>query len=267
MTLRDIVFNHPEILGLTCIAWCAVAIWVVSLVGWMIQGEVELAFGVVGIAVAFVLAFWVMQPPLPYLRFVSFAAVVGMVVIYPSLRQALNQRQLASIDIESMMNAYHLLKQKPDNAMAKFKLARVLYDRGQVEPALSLGAAIIKDMPEKLFPDENRLFGRWKRNHRQVNVDRPILCLDCGTANSGGDIYCRGCGRDYLIDIARGRWVGRDYARKLLAGWIAAIAAIGGMPFAATLPAAFAIPIIVALLVGALVLLFIAFKAGGPRKR
>ena len=50
--LYDTVMSHPQWIAIACVAWIAIAVWIMSLVGWMIQGEVDVLFGVLGIGVA-----------------------------------------------------------------------------------------------------------------------------------------------------------------------------------------------------------------------
>jgi hypothetical protein len=261
--LRDIVFNHPQWMAIVCVAWAAIAIWVVSLVGWMIQGDVDVLFGFVGIGVAFVLGYFSFMPPVEILRPFTAAAVVGTVIVFPFLRQALNQRALVAIDIEAMENSYEMLRQKPDNHMQRFKLARLMYERGHVEPALSVAAVALQNMPEKLFTDEHRMMGRWRRQNPQASVSKPILCVDCGHPNDPSFILCERCGQRHLLAIAKGRWVGREFARKLIAGWAAGILGLAGIPLASQLPPVAAIVTMVLIMLASIAIIWVAFRASG----
>jgi hypothetical protein len=263
--LRDIVLNHPMLLGIACISWAAIAVWVVSLIGWMVQGEVDVLFGFVGIAVAFVLGYFSFMPPMEILRPYTAISVVGTVIVFPFLRQALNQRALVALDVEAMENAYEMLLQRPDNHLQRFKLARLMYDRGHVEPALAVAAEALSNMPEKLFTDEHRMMGRWRRQNPQANLAKPVGCIDCGHQNPPQAIRCERCGQPHLLEIARGRWVGRQFAKKLIAGWAAGILGLAGMPLASQLPPIPAILTMVAIMVVSVVVIWMAFRASGVK--
>src|SRR5579862_5005552 len=136
--LQDIIYNHPAYIAIACIAWVAIAIWIVSLVGWMIQGEVDGIFGVLGIGVALVMGYFSFMPPVEVLRPFTAGAVVLTVIIFPILRNALNTRELVKIDVEAMEDAYEMLRLKPENHVIRFKLAKLLYGRGNLESALAV---------------------------------------------------------------------------------------------------------------------------------
>jgi hypothetical protein len=263
--LRDIIFNHPMWLGIACISWAAIAVWVLSLIGWMIQGEVDVLFGFIGITVAFVLGYFSLMPPLESLRPYTAISVVGTVVVFPFLRQALNQRALVALDVEAMENAYEMLRQKPDNHMQRFKLARLMYDRGHIEPALAVAAEALSNMPEKLFNDEHRMVARWRRQNPQANLSRLVGCIDCGHQNPASAIRCERCGQPHLLEIARGRWVGRQFAKKLIAGWAAGILGLAGIPLASQLPPIPAILTMVLIMAIAIAMIWMAFRASGEK--
>jgi hypothetical protein len=260
ISLREAVFTHPEYLAMCCFTWVAIAIWVVSLIGWMIQGDVDPLFGLAGITVGLMLGYFSIRPPIELVRpFTALAAVVT-IVVFPMLRRALNERALLSIDIDAMENAYELLRMKPDNTMMRFKLGRLLYERGHVETGLAVVGEALKGMPERLFTEEYRMYGRWRRNNPHIRTDHRTPCIECGFANPPAAIFCERCNHAYLLDIVRGRWVGRQFAKKLIAGWVAAILALAGIPLASALPPVAAISIIVGIMIAAIALLWLAFR-------
>lgn len=260
MPLKEVIENHPQYLLIACVTWIAIGVWVVSMIGWMIQGDIDALFGFPAIGVAFVLGYFSFMPPVEVLRPFTAIATVLTVIVFPFLRQALNQRALVAIDIEAMENAYDMLRLKPDNHMQRFKLGRLLYDRGQVEAGMAVASEALQSMPENLFTDEHRMLARWRRQNPNANLATTINCIDCGRPNPASAIHCVHCGQPHLLDMARGRWVGRQFARKLIAGWVAGIIALAGIPAASQLPPAAAIAVIVAIMIGALAFVWIAFR-------
>lgn len=263
--LHDAIYEHPQWFAIACISWIAIAIWVMSLIGWMIQGDIDPLFGLPGIAVAFILGYFSFMPPSEVLRPFTAVATILTVVIFPFLRRTLNERALLAIDVEAMENAYDMLRLKPENHMIRFKLAKLLYERGHIESGLAVGADALRSMPENLFTDEHRIYGRWKRQNPQANLSRTIPCIDCGHPNPPSAITCERCGQPYLLDMARGRWVGRQFAKKLIAAWIAGILALAGIPLASLLPPAAAITVIVLIMAGAVVMIWLAFRDSGEK--
>lgn len=260
MTLTEVLADHPAWLAIACVAWIAIAVWIVSLIGWMIQGDVDGLFGFAGVCVALVLGYFSFMPPTEALRPFTAIAVVGTVIVFPFLRQALNQRALLAIDIEAMENTYEMLRAKPENHLQRFKLARLMYERGHIESALAIGAEALKGMPEKLFTDEHRMVGRWLRQNPHVNPAATVPCIDCGHPNPASALTCERCGQPHLLDLARGRWVGRQFAKRLIAGWIAGILALAGIPLASQLAPAAAVTIILLIMAGAGFVIWMAFR-------
>ncbi|HVT12667.1 MAG TPA: zinc ribbon domain-containing protein [Fimbriimonadaceae bacterium] len=265
-SLHNAIYEHPQWFAIACISWIAIAIWVMSLIGWMIQGDIDPLFGVAGIAAAFVLGYFSFMPPTEALRPFTAVATVLTVVIFPYLRRTLNERALLAIDVEAMENAYEMLREKPENYMMRFKLARLLYERGHIESGLAIGAEALAGMPEKLFTEEHRMYGRWRRLNPQANLNKMIPCIDCGHPNPLSAILCQRCGQPYLLDMARGRWVGRQFAKKLIAAWIAGIIALAGLPLASQLPPAAAIATIVLIMAAAITLIWLAFRDTGNKE-
>src|SRR5687768_314904 len=106
--------------------WLPLGLWVVSLVQWMIQDELDILVGIVGIGVAIGLMVLTARPPDKRLPPVIFVCVIATVVLFPVVRQALLRRSLASMDNEIVERAYRLLKEKPANIGSEVKIASVL---------------------------------------------------------------------------------------------------------------------------------------------
>ncbi len=258
--LHDIIYEHPQWFLVVIVSWIAISVWIVSLVNWMIMGEVDALFGFAGIGLALVFGYFSFMPPLESLRPFTALATVLTVVIFPILRKALNDRELLKIDIEAMENAYELLKLRPDNDPMRFKLAKLLYERGHIESGLGIGAEALKGMPEKVFNEEHRMYSRWKRQNPQVRPDKTVTCVDCGQPNHAWAIDCERCGQPYLLDRARGVLIGRQFGKKLIAGWIAGLLALIGIPAASSLPPTIAIVTMVAIMVAAAVVVWLALR-------
>jgi hypothetical protein len=266
VSLRDIVFNHPQWMAIACVAWIAITVWIVSLIGWMIQGEVDALFGLVGITIAIMLGYFSFMPPTEALRPFTALAVIITVVVFPFLRQALNQRALVALDAEAMETAYEQLQRKPDNHLMRFKIGKLLYEAGHIPSGLAVAADALRNMPESVFNEEHRMYSRWRRLNSHVNVSQPTPCINCGHPNALTSIHCERCGHPYLIDMISGRWVGRDFAKKLIAGWIAGVFALAGIPLASQLPPLAAIGAILTIMTGAIVLIWMAFRSTGDKK-
>lgn len=263
--LRDQIFNNPGSMLAGCLIWIPIGIWVLSLVQWAVQGDVDVLSAFAGILVGIGLGMTALISREAHMAPLILTAVVLTMLAFPVVRSALNKRALDQIDLDAIERAYEVLSQNPTNAPAKFKLARTIYNKGMPVQAIRIAEEAIQKMPEATFPEENRILKTW-RGYRMPPGDGALNCPDCGTTNPGGEIYCIRCGARFLLEQARGAWVGRALARKFVAAWTAIIVALVGIPFAGgALPAGAAIPVIVGLMALAMFVLFTTFRAQGDK--
>ncbi len=258
--LRDQIFNHPGSFVAGCAIWVPIAIWVVALVQWAVQGDVDVLSALAGIAIGMGLGMTALLAKEPYMAPLILTAVIITMVAFPVVRSSLNKRALDQIDIEGIERAYEMLKQTRNNATAVFKLARTIYNKGLAAHSLALAENAIQQMPEATFPEEHRILKSW-RHYRMPPGQGALNCLECGILNQPGLIHCQKCGAPFLLDHARGAWIGRGMARKFIAAWIGIMVALVGIPFAAgSLPAGASIPVIVGLMVLAILVIATTFR-------
>ncbi len=262
--LRDHLFANPWSFVAGCAIWIPVGIWIVSLIHWMVQADVDALTGFTGILVAAGLGMTGMISRNPIIAPATFFGMVGTLIAFPIARGAFQRRQLDKIDIEAIERAYELLDRQPGNAAAKFKLAKTVYNKGMVAYALTLAEDAIQSMPESVFFEEHRILNSW-RNYRIPAGQRTVLdCLKCGKPNQPGFTHCQRCGAPFLLDHARGSWIGTTLAKKFVAAWIGIMVALIGIPLASTsLNPSLAIFVIVALMLAAGGVVFAAFRSGG----
>jgi membrane protein implicated in regulation of membrane protease activity len=261
MGLQERLFDHPLLLLMGCFVWIPVAIWIVALVQWMVVGDVDVLFAVTGIAIALGLGMMTLVPPRDDFAPFAFAAALVTVFAYPWVRRTLDRRELDQIDIDSIERSYELLERRPDDPAALLKLARLLYDRGLAPEAIALTKRALEPMPRRLFEEDHQVLAKWLRAVHPEELKRTLPCVECGLANVAGEVYCARCGTHHLLDHARGRWVGRDTARKLIAAWISMMILILGIPVAtASLGAPAAWTIVLGLLVVSVGILLLAFR-------
>jgi hypothetical protein len=261
--LRDQIFNNPGSMLAGCLIWIPIGIWVLSLVHWAVQGDMDVLSAFAGILVGIGLGMTALIAREPYMAPLILTAVVITMLAFPVVRSALNKRALDQIDMEAIERAYYVLSQNPTNAPAKFKLAKTIYNKGMPIQAIRIAESAIQQMPEAVFPEENRILKTW-RGYRVPDGDGILHCTECGTANPAGEFYCGKCGSRFLLEHARGAWVGRALARKFVAAWTAIIVALVGIPFVGgSLPAGAAIPIIVGMMALAMFILFATFRTHG----
>ncbi len=260
MLLRERMFSEPISFLFGCLIWIPLAIWIISLVRWMVSGDVDMILGFLGIGMAILLGYIAINPPAPLVSILAFVAVLGTVVMFPFVRIAMDKRSLKAMDVEDLERAYYALKLRPDNVAARFKIARLLYDMGYPGHALRIAESCIATMPQAFFFEEHRLIMRWRTTPTSPRAFDPLPCLDCNHANPPGDVNCASCGAPFLLDRAKGKVMPGSLGKRLMAAWIVMVAVLAGLPLIASFGGLFAVLGIFCLLVLSVTVLMVAFR-------
>lgn len=267
MDLRDTLFNNPMQIFEGLAIWIPLAIWVVYLIGWMITAEIDVIPGIMGIAIACIVGFVASKPPLPLMTPILLVGSIATLVLFPFVRAALVTREMHAIDIEAIDRAYTQLEEMPVNAAIRFKIAKLSYQKGVHGHAIAVAESALAQLPERLFLEEHKMVRGWKRSSHAPEAFRPLPCVECGAMNPPGEVYCQRCGARFLLDLARGSWVGRATARRLILSWMALMLGLVGIPAASVLPPTVAIVTIAGVLVVVVFMLVAAFKEQPKRAR
>ncbi len=246
---------------LAAVTFIPLTVWVVSTVHWMLMGEIDALTGMCAIVAGVGLGAMTMKPPIPILSPVFCATVWLTVIFFPILRSSIDKRALVAIDLESLDRAYAGLRDKPDNVGLKLKVAKLLYGRGLSGHAIVVAEDAIKGMPEQLFHEELKMIEQWKGSAGGAKHVRSLPCLECGHFNPAGKLHCTKCGSPFLLHHARGKWLGPNLARRVMACWTAGLAMLAGIPFALGYLAAWLAGIVVtALAVASFAVVWRAFR-------
>lgn len=248
---------------LGCTTGIPLAFWVVSLVGWMIVGDIDPGTGLLGILAAVGISVMCFVPPIPgmapYLILASFCSLV----IWPIARSTMARREIASVDVMGIEQGYSLLGQRPANPVARLKIAQHLYNLGHHGHAIAIADSVMKQLPERVFLDEHRMVRVWKRNPPMASAYRPISCVECGHLNPPGTVHCQRCGEPFLLHMVQGKIMPSRLGRKLVAIWLAMALLLGGIPLASSLHYQAAVPVCVALVLLAGTVVFAGFHLSG----
>jgi hypothetical protein len=257
--LRDYVSDHPLFLVCGFIVWIPVAVWVLGMVQWMIQGDLDVISGMLGSILAVVLGLFTMWPPVPALAPLFLFSVIAIIALYPFVRNILEKRAHVQIDVEAVERAYDSLDEKPGNFGARWRLAQVLYTRGVNGHAVAIAEDLLQGADAQVFHDEMRILARWREDVRPDTI-RALPCMECHTMCDPGELYCPRCNSKFLLDYAKGRWLGRRSVRRLIALWVAGVAGLVGVPTAATaLPASAGVFVVPLLMLIAVLIVWRAF--------
>ena len=250
--------NSAAIVG--CLAWLPLAVWILACVQWTIGGDIDPITGIAGVFVAIGLGYEAINPPVPQLAPLTVVAVFVTVLMFPFVRSAMDKRALRSVDIEALEKAYQALGVRPDNVIAKFRIAKLLFDLGICGHALRIGESLVPVMPQRFFSEELRTVRRWQSMQLEARFFSPVHCAECHTLNDAGMIFCQKCGSAFLLDFAKGRVVGKRLGKKLISTWISLVAVLIGIPAARALPPGPCVAVVTGMMIFSVGMVFIAFR-------
>lgn len=217
--LRDELFHNPSTVFLGCLAWIPLAIWVISFVGWMINGDVDGLTGFLGILGTVALGAVITKPPAQNLAPVGFLAIVTISVMFPFVRRAINRHQLRLVDVDAIERAYEVMKVRPNNPGSRMRIARHLHNLGFPSIAIPIMDSALKDVPVQFFRDEFMLLQMWRSGGAVPAAS--LECPICGMRNDPGlSVICTRCQAPYLLDRLRGRIMSASLGRRLLGIWM-----------------------------------------------
>ncbi len=258
MHFDRLINNSAAIVG--CLAWIPLAVWIMACVHWSIGGDIDVITGVLGIFMAVGLGYEAINPPVPQMAPLTVIAVLVTVFMFPFVRNAMDKRELRGIDIEALEKAYQSLGLRPDNIIAQFKIAKILFDLGVCGHALRIAESLAPQMPQRFFTEELRTLKKWQLLQIDARFFSAISCSECHAPNDPGNIFCRSCGAPFLLEFAKGRVVGNRLGKKLITTWISLVAMLIGIPLARLLPTALSIVAVLTMMVCAIGLVFLAFR-------
>lgn len=250
------------IVVLGCTVWIPLLLWISALVQWMIGGEIELLNGILGISVGLLLGVATLAAPAP-VRAPAYVAVWAILALFPFVRAGLNRRELRSVDVYALEKAYLVLGQRPRETFARFRLAQAAWTLGMTGHAMRIAEGCLGDMDPKVFREEHMIVARWRREQPPAEAFVDYECLECGGACPPGKTHCPKCGAPFLLERVQGKAFAKGTLGKYVAAWVAGAAALGGIPWAITLPPSAAIGAIIAILGVAFLVVFLAFRPQG----
>ncbi|MEQ1936349.1 MAG: tetratricopeptide repeat protein, partial [Fimbriimonadaceae bacterium] len=155
------MMQDPTIL-IGCMVWLPVGIWTISMIQWMITGDVDPLVGILSIGIGLVLGGYTMMTKDTHLRPYFVIAAMSMVIFYPILNKLKNDRENSNLDLEIMERAYEQLGSNPKHLGAQFRIARTLQMKGHLEEAVALLRRTTEGLPKRLIEPEVRTLRQWE---------------------------------------------------------------------------------------------------------
>lgn len=231
---------------LACVVWIPIAVWVVSMVHWMVTGEVDGITGFLSILAMVTLGFFANNSNPDLVPF-YFAGITLAVVLFPYVRGLMSRRACAQVDLEVIDSCSREILMRSDNIPARLRMADVLVNRGRLEDAVAIAEEALASAPKDFYPVEEQRLSTWKRALAARGQTASITaCLQCGMREPPGTIICSRCGALVLVDSLRGTWgVHSQQLKRAIGALVLGMFLLVGIPATLRLPPALAIGLIV----------------------
>ena len=198
----------------------------------------------------------------PYLHFASIAGIFSLVIGLPVLTYLGDKWDDRSMHAEQMKICYQQIRMNPQNAMAAFRLAQIIYKKGDKNVAIAVADGAITHMPPSLFREEHKTYHFWK-SKADPNAPTEIQCAACKKFVPMGALICPHCLGSLHLDRVQVFTVASSVnSQKLIAIWMTIIAVLIAIPLLGTVKPIIAVPSVIVLLCFGLGAVVSAFGLG-----
>lgn len=160
----------------------------------------------------------------------AFVVVITLAVFYPYAATQLERLELRQIDVDGLEKVFSNAIAHPDSPVARFQIAAIVYDLGLPGHAIAITETTLQSLSAAVDDVQNRSLRdvfrveelrakQWRRDLRDPSAFAPVACPGCGARNSPGTLACEGCGRAYLLDIARELDIKPRFVGRLVIAW------------------------------------------------
>lgn len=228
--LEDQIKANPAAFMAGCVAFIPVAIWVISMVNWMIMGEVDGIFGTLAIGVAITLGIFTANPPRPELAPLFLLALLVMICLWPVIRASADARLDHVSKLDEIDRAYERLSLGRRDPGAIFKLAAACHQLGMKGPAMVMAEEVLPQLDKKYFGEQHALYESWRRETPIHGMFNPTTCPNCGEQNGPGLPFCPRCGEPQYLTLAENGWRPSSLSARVIGAWISGITVIVVIP-------------------------------------
>ena len=202
----------------------------------------------------------------PYLHYAALAGIFSLVIGLPVLTFLADKVDDYMLEAEQIRTVYQQIRLNPQNAMAAFRLAQLLYKKGEKHVAVAIADGAIPHMSPNLFRDEHKLYHFWKST---VDPTAPteIRCAACQKMAPIGALICPNCLGSLHLDRVQGVTIkGNAKTQKIIAVWMTILAVLFAIPMLGNVKPVIAVPSVIALLGLGMFAVISAFGLGFGKK-
>ncbi|HLO98549.1 MAG TPA: hypothetical protein VK171_08135 [Fimbriimonas sp.] len=245
-----------------CLMSAVLPIMFLYLMNKSVMGEIGcgIAMLMAGTAIYLIYVLWAIKDP--YFHFTAIGGIISLGVGLPILTFFSDKLDDKMLEADAIRNCYQQIRMNPQNAMAAFRLAQILYKKGDKHVAVAIGSNAILSMPKSRFMEEHNQLHFWSRNIDPSAVS-DVVCVACHKDAPASALICPNClGSLHLERALKGKVRSNRNFTKGVSVWIVAVVSLLAIPLLGQFPAGIAIPSIIAVIAVALYALYVAFGLG-----
>lgn len=199
-------------------------------------------------------------------HYLAVGGVLTLFVALPVLEKTLDKIDAKAMEGEQISICYQQIRMNPQNAMAAFRLAKILWDRGEREVGASIASQALPHLPASAFREEHRMYHFWLTKVDITKV-RDINCAACGAVVNPSALICPRCLGSVHLDRARSSSVLYNRkTQKIITIWSCLLLVLFLVPMMGQFPPGVTIPTVIVLLGVAVWAVVSAFVVTGDTK-
>jgi hypothetical protein len=196
----------------------------------------------------------------PYLHYCSIAGIFSLIVGLPILTILADKWDDRQMEAEQIKLCYQQIRLNPQNAMAAFRLAQLIYKRGDRDIAIAVADGAISHMAPHLFREEHKMYHFWK-SKADPTAPTEIQCAACKRMSPAGALICPHCLGNLHLDRVQVFTISHVvHTQKIIAVWATVLVCLIGIPMLGHVKPIIAIPSVIVLLIIGIVAVVSAFS-------
>jgi hypothetical protein len=202
----------------------------------------------------------------PYMHYAAVAGIFSLVIGLPVLTTVTEKLDDRNLESEQIRICYQQIRMNPQNAMAAFRLAQILYKKGEKHVAVAIADGAIPHMAPHLFREEHKTYHYWKQK-ADPTAPTEVQCAACKRMAPMGALICPHClGSLHLDRAQKFSVVANTGNQKVLVIWVTILVVLFAIPLLGKVSPAIAVPSILVLLALGIAAVISAFGLGFGKK-
>ncbi len=231
-----------------CLLFLGFPVFFIYLMNRSVMGEIGCTTAILMAFTVVYLLFVVWKIEDVRVHYLAVGGVLTLFVALPLLERLMDKIDARAMEGEQISICYQQIRMNPQNAMAAFRLAKILWDRGDKEVGASIASQAMPHLPASAFRDEHRLYHFWL-SKVDITAVEDIICAACGASVPASALICQRCLGSVHLDRARSSSVLYNRkTQKIITIWSCLLLVLFLVPMMGQFPPAITIPVVIALL-------------------